>query len=74
MELNEAMDLFRRENPMKKTLLAMMMAAVMAPFTFAAQTPAPASPSKTTTAKKHKKSTKKSTKSDTATPAATPKK
>ena len=60
---------------MKKTLLAMAMAAAMTPFTFAAQTPAPAqdSQSKTAPTKKHKKTTKKSNKKSTSastTPAA----
>jgi hypothetical protein len=54
---------------MKKTILALALTAAAVPFTFAAQTAAPAqnsssaskSASKTTTKKSHKKAVKKST-------------
>ena len=54
---------------MKKTLLAMVLAASMAPFTFAAQGTAVPAPN-TKTAKKVKKHTKKAKKTATETPAA----
>lgn len=55
---------------MKKTLLAMVLAASMAPFTFAAQGTAAPAPN-TKTAKKVKKHTKKAKKTAAETPAAT---
>jgi hypothetical protein len=77
MKLNEAARPVQ-EKPMKQTLLAAVMAAaLMTPFAFAAQDPAPATSanSKTTTTKKHKKTTKKvKPSSSSASTAASPKK
>jgi hypothetical protein len=70
MGLNRAEHRPVQETSMKKTLLAMVLAASMAPFTFAAQDPAtPAQPDTTKPAKKAKKHSKKAKKSETETPA-----